>query len=439
MKTNTGIMNEKINGFLDDLIIGVVGLGYVGLPVALGFSRKFKVIGYDVNKERIHSLQHHIDNTREVSSKLLKESSITFTLDEKQLNSCHVIIVTVPTPLNANKEPDLSYLIAASTTIGKNMKRGTIIVYESTVYPGATEETCIPTLEKSSRLTCGEDFFVGYSPERINPGDKTHTFFNTEKIVAAQNKETLDKIYHLYQKVIDAEVHKVNSIKVAEAAKLVENTQRDINIAFMNELSLIFKQMGISTYDVLDAAKTKWNFTPFYPGLVGGHCIGVDPYYFIYKSKIKGYHPEFLETARKVNEHIPTIIVDTVLSYIDEHLDGDNQINIGILGLTFKENIPDIRNSKSVEIALTLADYGLNVYVHDPYVMPTDFPHQLKVVEWEELKDLSIVILAVPHQEYRNRKEIDFQKLFIDKGLIIDIKGLFWQHHFPPFIKVISL
>ncbi|WP_245604702.1 nucleotide sugar dehydrogenase [Paucisalibacillus globulus] len=444
MKTRIARTYEEMDGISkkDLPIIGVVGLGYVGLPVALAFSQKYTVIGYDVNQDRVYSLQNHIDETREVPSEALVESSIDFTINEEQLSSCDVIIVTVPTPLNTCKDPDLSFLTNASTTIGKYMKSGTIVIYESTVYPGATEEVCIPILEKSSNLKCGQEFFIGYSPERINPGDRTHTFSNTAKIVAAQDNVTLEKIYLLYQNVIDAEVYQASSIKVAEATKLVENTQRDINIAYMNELSLIFRQMGINTQEVLDAAKTKWNFIPFNPGLVGGHCIGVDPYYFIYQSALKGYKPKFLELARQINESMTDVVTDIALEHVKEQQLKPSQIKVGVLGLTFKENVPDIRNSKSMEVAFKLAEYGFDVYTHDPYLNQKVIPEQdnLKHVEWDQLKDLDIVILAVPHQEYRSKKEVDFQKLLRkEEGMIIDIKGLVWKHKFSKNIQVINL
>ncbi|MEN2768086.1 nucleotide sugar dehydrogenase [Ornithinibacillus xuwenensis] len=434
-----GVTNNLFNE--RSFVIGVVGLGYVGLPVALGFSKKYQVIGFDINANRIQSLQQYVDETKEVTSQSLANSSIEFTTEEQRLNACHIIIVTVPTPLNSLKEPDLSFLTSASTIIGKNMQKGTIIIYESTVYPGATEEVCIPVLEESSGFLNGKEFFVGYSPERINPGDKTNTFTSIEKIVAAQDEAILEKVHQLYQSVIDANVYKATSIKVAEAAKIVENTQRDINIAYMNELALIFQQMGISTYEVLDAARTKWNFLPFSPGLVGGHCIGVDPYYFIYKSKEEGYVPEFISAARNINDRMPTVISDIVLDYLHKQNDNIDQMKIGILGLTFKENVADVRNSKAIEIVQNLVDYGLDVYCYDPCINQKDFAdYGFNIVNWEQLSELDVVILAVSHQEFREMKEEDFIKLFRkNTGMLLDIKGLFWQHQFPNGIDVINL
>ncbi|GGA75988.1 nucleotide sugar dehydrogenase [Ornithinibacillus halotolerans] len=437
-----------INGDLENLtkedlpVIGVVGLGYVGLPVSLGFSKRYQVIGYDINQERITSLKKSIDATNEVSKEELVDAAINFTTDEKELNSCDVIIVTVPTPLNVNNKPDLSYLSQASTVIGKNMKKDTIVIYESTVYPGTTEEVCIPILEENSNLKCGKEFHIGYSPERINPGDKTHTFFNTNKVVAAQDNNTLEEIFLLYQSVIHAQVYKASSIKVAEASKLVENTQRDFNIALMNELSLIFRQMGINTYDVLEAAKTKWNFIPFNPGLVGGHCIGVDPYYFIYKSTIEGYKPELIELARRLNERMSDVIVDLVWDEIRKRNLNKEEVKIGLLGLTFKENVPDIRNSKSIEIAKKLLDSGLDIYSHDPYIDSTTLfnEHGIKLYEWKELEEVNILIVAVPHQEYRDKGIVAYQNFFSDgEGTIIDIKDILRNRCFSKEINVITL
>ncbi|SET77132.1 UDP-N-acetyl-D-galactosamine dehydrogenase [Oceanobacillus limi] len=434
--TETGIRILKTN----TPTVGIVGLGYVGLPVALGFAKKYKVIGYDINNTRITSLKNHVDETKEVSESSLREAAIEFTIDPVKLEKCNVIIVTVPTPLNKYKEPELSHIIGASKTIGENLNKGTIVIYESTVFPGATEEICIPLLEHHSGLRSEVDFFVGYSPERINPGDKEHTFPTIEKVVAAQSKLALEEIYRLYQNVIDAKIHKASSIKVAEASKIVENTQRDINIAFMNELSIIFRNLGINTYEVLDAAKSKWNFLPFTPGLVGGHCIGVDPYYLIHKSKMEGYTPKFITTARYINDQMPTVIADFIVKYIDDRRQNHDLPRVGVLGITFKENVPDIRNSKAIEIIERLNNFGIEIYVHDPYVNEEVISAPIKLVDWNQLNQLDIIILAVPHHVYLNKDVEEFVQLFRNKqGLIMDIKGVLQQFNIPEGIEVISL
>src|SRR5690625_2937943 len=316
-------------------IIGIVGLGYVGLPVAVGFAEKYDVIGFDVNQSKIEELNRHIDRTSEVSNDELKKASIDFTSEEKKLKECNYIIVAVPTPISSTKEPDLSYLENASAIIGRNLTPDTVIVYESTVYPGTTEEVCIPILERDSNLTAGDDFHVGYSPERINPGDKAHTFKSNNKVISAQNTHALNKIYRIYQNVLSAKVFKASSIKVAEASKIIENAQRDINIAFMNELSLIFNNLDIDTHEVLQAANTKWNFLHFTPGLVGGHCIGVDPYYLIYKSKLAGYTPSLLSSARAINDDMPAYVVESLLRLIAINKLNIQDIRVTVLGVCF--------------------------------------------------------------------------------------------------------
>ena len=403
-------------------VIGVVGLGYVGLPVAIGFSKEYKVIGYDINADRISSLSQFYDYTHEISEAQLREASIKFTSNEKDLNNCNFIIVAVPTPISVNQDPDLSYLKKASTILGQNLAAGTIIVYESTVFPGATEEVCLPILEAESGLEAGSDFHVGYSPERINPGDKDHTFQTINKIVAAQDKETLDTIHSIYQRVITAEVYKAASIKIAEASKIIENTQRDINIAFMNEISIIFNKLGINTYEAIEAASTKWNFNPYYPGLVGGHCIGVDPYYLIHKSKSVGYTPKFLESAREINDSMPEYIVKTLLEQITIQKKNIKDLAITVLGVTFKQNIPDIRNSKAIEIVERLKELDLNVQVCDPHVDPDHFKGELK--DLHQLEKSDVLILSVPHKFFTSLPVSTFQSLLKEgSGIIIDIKS----------------
>ncbi len=403
-------------------VIGVVGLGYVGLPVAIGFSKEYKVIGYDINEARISSLNQFYDYTHEITETQLREARIKFTSNEKDLGICNFIIVAVPTPISVNHEPDLTYLKNASTILGKNLAAGTIVVYESTVFPGATEEVCLPILERESGLEAGSDFYVGYSPERINPGDKDHTFQTINKIVAAQDKETLDTIHSIYQRVITAEVYKAASIKVAEASKIIENTQRDINIAFMNEISIIFNKLGINTHEAIEAASTKWNFNPYYPGLVGGHCIGVDPYYLIHKSKSVGYTPNFIESAREINDYMPEYIVKTMLEQITIQKKNLKDFTITVLGVTFKQNLPDTRNSKALEIVEKLKNLDLHVQVCDPHVDHNHFKDELK--DLHQLEKSDVLILAVPHKFFTSLPVSTFQSLLKDgKGIIMDIKG----------------
>ena len=403
-------------------VIGVVGLGYVGLPVAIGFSKEYKVIGYDINEARISSLNQFYDYTHEITETQLREARIKFTSNEKDLGICNFIIVAVPTPISVNHEPDLTYLKNASTILGKNLAAGTIVVYESTVFPGATEEVCLPILERESGLEAGSDFYVGYSPERINPGDKDHTFQTINKIVAAQDKETLDTIHSIYQRVITAEVYKAASIKVAEASKIIENTQRDINIAFMNEISIIFNKLGINTHEAIEAASTKWNFNPYYPGLVGGHCIGVDPYYLIHKSKSVGYTPNFIESAREINDYMPEYIVKTMLEQITIQKKNLKDFTITVLGVTFKQNLPDTRNSKALEIVEKLKNLDLHVQVCDPHVDHNHFEDELK--DLHQLEKSDVLILAVPHKFFTSLPVGTFQSLLKDgKGIIMDIKG----------------
>lgn len=423
-------------------IIGIVGLGYVGLPVAAGFASKYSVIGFDINKHRIDALKEHIDSTGELSKHELRKAAIEFTTEEHQLRKCKFIIVAVPTPITANKEPDLKHLKNASAMIGKNLTEQTMIVYESTVYPGATEEICIPILESNSHLKAGVDFHVGYSPERINPGDKEHTFKRNIKVISAQNQFALDKISDIYQSVLSEQVYQAPSIKVAEAAKVVENTQRDVNIALMNELAQIFDKLHIDTYEVLQAAKTKWNFFPFTPGLVGGHCIGIDPFYLIYQSKMAGYHPQLLSTAREINDHMPEYIVYSLLKYITSHQLNMHDLCITVLGITFKENISDIRNSKSIEIIEKLQQLNLSIQVCDPYVSHDQFIEKgnVRLKELSQINKADIVILAVPHQEFRIHDK-DFLQSIVkdDQAMIMDLKGIIPNERIPRHISIWKL
>lgn len=418
-------------------IIGVVGLGYVGLPVAIGFAEKYHVIGFDVNHNKVTALRKNIDHTGEFTSKELQSAAIHFTFEEKELRACSLIIVAVPTPITPANEPDLMYLNQASETIGRNLTPETMIVYESTVYPGTTEEVCIPVLEAASSLKAGTHFHVGYSPERINPGDKEHTFQRNKKVIAAQNKHALEKIAAIYQNVLYTKLFRASSIKVAEASKIVENTQRDINIAFMNELSLIFNKLDIDTYEVLEAANTKWNFFPFTPGLVGGHCIGVDPYYLIYKSKLAGYSPDFLSSARAINDDMPAYVVQSLLQLIVTHRLNVQNIRVTILGITFKENLPDIRNSKAIEIVDQLQRLGLTVQAYDPHVSQAqldtlDSISTINLKEYHQLDKANIVIAAVPHQAFTLTSDHFLQTLLADnQGIIMDLKGIISRDSVP--------
>jgi UDP-N-acetyl-D-glucosamine/UDP-N-acetyl-D-galactosamine dehydrogenase len=407
--------------------VAVVGLGYVGLPVALEFGKFFPVIGFDIHSKRIEELKRYIDHTGEVSTEELKNSSVEFTTNEKKLKECDFIIVTVPTPIDNEKKPDLTPLIKASETIGRNLSKGSIIVYESTVYPGATEEVCLPILEKQSGLKGGEDFKIGYSPERINPGDKDHTFKNIVKVVSGQDEQALKIIAEMYSTVVDAGVYPVSSIKVAEASKVIENTQRDLNIALMNELAIIFNRLKIDTNEVLSAASTKWNFIPFKPGLVGGHCIGVDPYYLTYKAESLGYSPDVILAGRKINDYMGTFVASTLIKMMAENRYLIEESRVTVLGLTFKENVPDIRNTKVIDLIHQLKQFGMEVQVNDPMADPKEVEQEydLHITPWENLQKSDAVILAVPHKEYTEKNWQDFSQLLKkQQGILIDIKGV---------------
>lgn len=405
--------------------ISVIGLGYVGLPVAVAFGNSHPVIGFDVNKKRILELQANNDFTLEVSSEELKSTDIIFTSDAKDLAKADFHIVAVPTPINNAKQPDLSPLIGASKSVGANLKVGDIVVYESTVYPGATEEDCVPVLEEYSGLKCGVDFFVGYSPERINPGDKEHVFTNITKIVSGQTPEILDIVADVYSSVVTASVYKASSIKVAEAAKVIENTQRDLNIALMNELAVIFERMDIDTVDVLEAAGTKWNFLPFRPGLVGGHCIGVDPYYLTHKAKMLGYHPEVISAGRRINDSMPAHIVEQTVKRMIQSGSSVKRARVGILGLTFKEDCPDLRNSKVGDVVKEFKTYGVELLVHDPLADRAEAEHHYNVglCAWNDLVDLDAIILCVSHNEYKALSVEDYKTMLNPGAVLMDVKS----------------
>jgi len=405
--------------------IAVIGLGYVGLPVAVAFARaKVPVVGFDIDATRVAELRVGKDRTREVEPDDLKHPTLAYESEPAKLADCDFYIVTVPTPVDEDCKPDLGAMLKASETVGRALKKGDIVVYESTVYPGAVEEDCVPVLEKVSGLCCGTDFTVGYSPERINPGDKEHRFETITKVVAGQDARTLDIVAEVYGSVVKAGIHRAPSIKVAEAAKVIENTQRDINIAFMNELSAIFDKMGIDTADVLAAAGTKWNFINFQPGLVGGHCIGVDPFYLTHRAERIGYHPEIILAGRRINDGMGKRIATECLTRLATR--GIHSPSVVILGMTFKENVPDIRNSKVVDIARALTSAGALVQIHDPLASADETKHEygIELSAMSGLKPADAVVLAVSHQEYLDQGwSLVRQLLKGGSGLLLDVKS----------------
>jgi UDP-N-acetyl-D-galactosamine dehydrogenase len=405
--------------------ISVIGLGYVGLPVAVAFARSgASVVGFDIDERRISELRKGWDRTREVEKNDLAHPSLSFTSDVAALAAADFHIITVPTPIDAARRPDLGAMLAASRTVGKVLKSGDIVVYESTVYPGAVEEDCIPQLENASGLRAGSDFTVGYSPERINPGDKIHRFETITKVVSAQDSRTLDVVANVYGSVVKAGVHCAPSIKVAEAAKVIENTQRDLNIAFVNELSAICHALGIDTGDVIEAAKTKWNFLPFYPGLVGGHCIGVDPYYLTHRAEKAGYHPEVILAGRRTNDGVGQRVARECVRRLLSR--GCANAVVTILGLTFKEDVPDIRNSKVPDIVTELRSFGVSVQVHDPLALPDEAAHEygIKLVDTNSLRPADAVIFAVAHKDYATGGwTLVAQLLKGGQGTVLDVKG----------------
>lgn len=410
--------------------LSVIGLGYVGMPLALAFSKVYHVIGYDINPEVIRKYRSGIDPTREVGDEAIKEATIDFTHEEERLREAKFHIIAVPTPVTSHKTPDLEPVEKASEILGRNLTRGSIIVYESTVYPGVTEDICIPILEKHSGLVCGKDFKVGYSPERINPGDKVHRLESIQKIVSGMDGETLEEVAEVYGQIIKAGVFRVSSIKVAEAAKVVENSQRDINIAFMNELAMVFDRMGIDTKEVIGAMGSKWNALHFYPGLVGGHCIGVDPYYFIYEAERLGYHSQIILSGRKINDGMGEFIADVILKKLILTNRPVMDSKVVILGITFKENCPDIRNTKVVDILEKLKEYGLNPVVSDPQADPeeTRRHYGIELIPFEDIKEADCLVFAVAHDEFKNLTEKAIEDMY-GKGsraekVLIDVKGI---------------
>lgn len=411
--------------------VAVVGLGYVGLPLAVAFAKKVNVIGFDISENNILRLKEGIDYTNEVGNIALKESNILFTNDENQLKNASFIIIAVPTPIKEDFTPDLDYVISASEIVGRNLQKNTIIIYESTVYPGVTEEICLKTLEKFSNLECGKDFYIGYSPERINPGDRVHTLKNITKIVSGMNEEVSDEIKQLYKLVVD-NVYEAESIKIAESAKLLENTQRDINIAFMNEVAMIFSRLGISTSKVIEAMNTKWNALGFKPGLVGGHCIGIDPYYLIYKATLNHSSSEIVALARKINNNMSEFVVENIIQKLIKEKHAIKSDNIYILGITFKENCPDIRNSRVLDIISRLKEYEINLKIIDPYADKklVKQKYNIDLMDLNEINDADCLIFAVEHDRFRKIKLEDLRNFTknaykVNKPIIIDIKNIF--------------
>lgn len=408
--------------------ISVIGLGYVGIPLAVEFSKHCDVIGFDINKEKINQYLKGIDPTQEVGDENLKDCKVLFTSDEENIKQAKFHIVAVPTPINQDKTPNLKPIIGASEVVARNLTKGSIVVYESTVYPGTTEEICVPILEKISGLKYKRDFKIGYSPERINPGDKVNRLTSIVKIVSGCDKETLDTVAKVYEMIIQAGVYRAESVKVAEAAKVIENSQRDINIAFMNELAIVFDKMNIDTVEVLKAAQTKWNFLNFKPGLVGGHCIGVDPYYFIYKAQELGYHSQIILSGRQINDEMGKYIGQNTIKKLvlaDKKVKG---AKVGIMGITFKENCPDIRNTKVIDIINELREYGVDVLVYDPIANKDDVKseYNIDLVSYENLQKLDAVLIAVEHEEFKKLDIKDIKNMQNKKNpIIIDIKGIF--------------
>jgi UDP-N-acetyl-D-galactosamine dehydrogenase len=409
--------------------IAVVGLGYVGLPLAVEFGKKFEVVGFDLSASKVESYRRFVDPTNEVSTEDLRAAvHLKVTTDPAGLSEADYIIVAVPTPVDNANQPDFSPLVSSSTTVGRHMKRGAIVIYESTVYPGATEEVCIPVLEKESGLKWKQDFHVGYSPERVNPGDKERPLTKIVKVVSGDDADTLEKVFNLYATVIEAGLHRATSLKVAEASKVIENTQRDLNIALMNELSIIFGKMGMDTLEVLEAAGTKWNFLPFRPGLVGGHCIGVDPYYLTHKAEMLGYHPQVILAGRRINDGMASYIAKQT---IKQMIHADTVIKgakVVVLGLTFKEDCPDLRNSKVANLISELKDFGCEVSVHDPLAEAEEARHEygITLTPWDKLPvNADAVVVAVKHKEYMQLPLADITGLIKKGGVFVDIKSAF--------------
>lgn len=407
--------------------LSLVGLGYVGMPIAVAFAKKINVVGFDLNAKKIELYQNGIDPTLEVGNDAIRETTVEFTADETKLREAKFHVVAVPTPVKDDHTPDLTPVEGASRILGRNLTKGSIVVFESTVYPGVTEDVCVPILEKESGLKCGVDFKIGYSPERINPGDKVHRLETITKIVSGMDEETLDIVAKVYELVVEAGVHRAESIKVAEAAKVIENSQRDINIAFMNELSIIFNKMGIDTKSVLEAAGTKWNFLKFYPGLVGGHCIGVDPYYLTYKAEMLGYHSQIILSGRRINDDMGKYVAENVVKNLISADKAVKNAKVAILGFTFKENCPDTRNTKLIDIVNELKEYGINPVIADPQADAEEAErlYGITFVDMATIRDMDAVILAVAHDQFKDLAITDMDAFFGEgKKVLLDLKGL---------------
>jgi UDP-N-acetyl-D-galactosamine dehydrogenase len=413
---------------VEPLTIAVVGLGYVGLPLAVEFGKKHRTLGFDLSERKVAAYQRHVDPTDEICSEDFKAATrLECSTDPAILSDADFIVVAVPTPVDAAHNPDLTALIESSTAVGLHMKRGAIVVYESTVYPGATEEVCIPALERASGLTWKKDFFVGYSPERINPGDKEHTLTRITKIVSGDTPETLERVKQVYGSIIEAGVYPTTSIKVAEAAKVIENTQRDLNIALMNELSIIFKRIGIDTLEVLKAAGTKWNFLPFRPGLVGGHCIGVDPYYMTHKAETLGYHPQVILAGRRINDGMGQFVAEQTVKQMIKHDMAVKGADIIVLGVTFKENCRDLRNSKVIDVVRELQSYGCRIHLHDPLAESAACLHEygIGLTDWDALPKASALVAAVPHKEYLDGGVSRIAEKLLPGAIFADVKSVY--------------
>jgi UDP-N-acetyl-D-galactosamine dehydrogenase len=420
--------NELVN---KEKKIAVIGLGYVGLPLALAFAKKFSVIGFDINEARVEMMKNGIDPSKELEPEAFEGKDIFFTAKLEDLKNAHFFVVAVPTPVDNAKVPDLKPVLGASRTVGHVLKKGDYVVFESTVYPGCTEEDCVPILEELSGLKMGVDFKLGYSPERINPGDKEHTVEKILKIVSGNDAEALEEIAAIYSAVIEAGVYKAATIKVAEAAKVIENTQRDINISLMNELSIIFDLMGIDTKSVLEAAGTKWNFLKFIPGLVGGHCIGVDPYYLVHKSRQLGYEPQVILSGRRINDGMPAFIAKRLIQKLIKRGKSPHSAKVLVLGVTFKENVSDIRNSKVADLVRELMQYSINVHMVDPWASPNEFAHEYSLTLMDKpSNDYNAVIVAVNHSAYKSLKKEDFLSLMKEDPILMDLKAMYDPGHF---------
>lgn len=412
----------------ENTVVAVVGLGYVGLPLAVEFGKKYPTLGYDLSETKIANYRNHVDPTGEVSTGDLKAAKkLRVSTDPKIIGEADIIIVAVPTPVDEAHIPDFSPLVSSSTTVGKYMKQGAIVVYESTVYPGATEEVCIPLLEQHSGMKWKQDFHVGYSPERVNPGDKERTITKIVKVVSGDTPATLNSVKDLYGSVITAGVHRATSIKVAEAAKVIENTQRDLNISLMNELAIIFDKIGIDTLEVLEAAGTKWNFLPFRPGLVGGHCIGVDPYYLTHKAEMLGYHPQVILAGRRINDGMAAWVAQQTVKHMINAGYCIKGAKVNVLGLTFKEDCPDLRNSKVADLVKELQSFGCDVYVHDPIAGSAESEHEygITLTSWEELPEAEAIVAAVSHYQYLSMPLADVLSKLKPNGIFIDVKSVY--------------